>query len=350
MRRPWLAVLALAAGALLVAGFIASARVSEQRRHARDLAELSARHAALRDSLRAVVGRDPMIARARFDTSAVAVALSDSLLATWIRDIAGRYLDEVALDMKPELHGHGDGELEVGTPFGKMTAGDWKVQVDLHQLEARLSAEPPRVATTGTNRVGVELPIRIEEGHGRLTLDFDWDSRGLFNAVCKDFGTTRTISGVILPQQHRVRGHLVLYADSTGIVARPDFPRVKYPLSMTLDEGSWAELKQALEERDQLAECGLMMNPDTVIAKLRAMGVRGLRFGLPRAAFRTIVLPASVSQSVRILERPVRLVVRPQRLRITPGLVWYSARVAASRSAGPDSLLPWPAAQPQGPS
>jgi hypothetical protein len=84
------------------------------------------------------------------------------------------------------------------------------------------------------------------------------------------------------------------------------------------------------------------MNPDTLVTKLRRLGFRGLRFRLPRAIFRTIRLPASLTKSVRILDSPVELSVAPHQLRISPGLFWYSAEIEARRSREPAGPLPLP--------
>lgn len=328
--------------ATLIAVLVPLVRRSGQQGSARELALLRARHAALHDSLSVVLARDPLLNLTRDDSSDIALALSETLLTSMIQEVATRYLDRVEIDLE-DIEGHGDGELEIGSPIGGLTVGNWKVNVSAHEIAGVLSAQTPAIEVSGTNRIHLAIPIQIHQGQGAVTLAFAWDSRSVFNLVCRDFKTVQTIRGSILPQRHVVRGQMVLSASDEGIVANPDFPREKFPLSMTLTEASWSKLRAALKVQDKLFKCGFMINPDTVLARLRVMGLEGLRFGLPRRAFRTIFLPATISRAVRILTSPVELSVRPHQLRISPGLIWYSADIDARRSAGPDSLLPWPA-------
>lgn len=339
----WIA-LGVAAIAMLLALGIPRVRVIANRRDVRDLIDLQKRRAVLRDSLTQALAREPLLEFAEKDTSSIAVALSEQLMVTMLQQFATRYLDRVTLDLR-DLSGHGQGKVETPTPLGRMKVGNWSVQVAAHQITGVLTAETPVVDVTGTNHVHVALPIRVQGGEGNVTLTFKWDSRAIFNVVCRDFETVQTIHGSILPQRHVVRGDLVLSAGSHGIVADPDFPSEKFPLSMALSDESYRRLRSALEEQDKLFKCGLMIQPDTVMARLRTLGVQGLRFRIPRTAFRRIYLPATIERSVRILDSSVQLSVKPSGLRIAPGILWYGASIEARRAPS-DTLLPWPAEQP----
>ncbi|HYM80437.1 MAG TPA: hypothetical protein VEY91_03375 [Candidatus Limnocylindria bacterium] len=304
---------------------------------------LQSRQAVLRDSLSGLLARDSVLALARGDSSAIAIAMSEKLIVTLIQETATRYLDRIEIKLDSDVDGHGEGEFEVDTPLGKVTVGEWKVEVAVNEMVGVLSALTPSVDVSDTNRFHLALPIRIREGRGVVTLDFKWDSNSIFNVVCRDFATRQVLQGSILPQTHIVRGDLILSAGERGIVADPEFPSEKFPLSMALDQASWDRVRAALGEQDKLLRCGLLVNPDSVIAKLRDLGIQGLRFRLPRAVFRTFVLPTSVTQSVRILNAPVELSVTPHQLRISPGTLWYSAEIEARRSEGPAVPLPLPA-------
>ncbi|MEO5616314.1 MAG: hypothetical protein ABIS67_00940 [Candidatus Eisenbacteria bacterium] len=336
-RRALILASAVIAVTALIAVLVPFSRRSARLGSSRELIMLRARQAELHDSLNVILARDSLMHFVRNDSSGIAVALSEPLLASMIQEAARRYLDHVEIGFE-DVEGHGGGKFEVGSPIGGLTVGDWKVNATVHEITGLLAARRPVVEVRGTNRVHLAIPVQIRKGLGTVTLAFAWNSRSVFNLLCRDFKTVQTIRGSILPQAHVVQGHMVLSASDRGIVADPDFPREKFPLSMQLAEGSWSKLRVALKEQDKFLKCGLMMNPDTVLARLRVMATEGLRFGLPRRAFRTIVLPATISQSVRILNSPVEISASPHQLRISPGLVWYSAEIDARRSAGPD----WP--------
>lgn len=324
------AVVVLAAG-----GALLWTRANREKTEARELESLRLKRVALQGDLARLVEKDPVLIFARDDSSSIAVAIRETLLVTLVRDATARYLDRVDIDVKKDIPGHGDGTYEVATPFGKVQVGEWKVVVDVRDVTAQLAALEPTIDVSDTNRVHLGLPVEIRGGKGSLELNFAWDSKSVFNAICRDFKTTQFIEGRVLPQRHLIRGDLVLSADERGIVANPDFPPEKFPLAMDLDAESWAKLLNVLKEQDTFMRCGLMMNPDSVIARLRLLGIEGLKFKLPRTMFKTMVLPGSLLQSVQIQEASVLLSVRPHDLRIPPGIIWYSAGIRASRSEGP---------------
>jgi hypothetical protein len=311
------------------------ARERREGAEAREIEGLRLRRVDLQQDLARSADRDPVLRFARDDSSSIAVAMSETLLVTLVRDATARYLDRVDIDLQDDLPGHGDGAYEMATPFGKVLVGEWSVAVEVRGMNAALAALEPTIDVSDTNRVHLGLPVEIRGGRGRLKLDFGWDSKSVFNAICRDFKTSQIIEGRILPQRHLIRGDLVLSADERGIVARPDFPAEKFPLSMDLHAESWAKLLAVLEEQDTFMRCGMMMNPDSVIARLRTLGLEGLKFKLPRSMFKTMVLPGSMLQSVQIQEASVLLSIKPHELRIRPGLIWYGADIRARRAIGP---------------
>jgi hypothetical protein len=201
------------------------------------------------------------------------------------------------------------------------------VQSYVHHLRAVVSAGTPRIETSDGNRLRVGIPAHVSPGSGTVTLQFHWNTKSVFNALCRDFRTTRTVHGRVLRQDHVVHGAYVLSAGTRGIVAEPDFPVERYPILMDLDEPSWKAVREALEEQDKGDRCGLLIDPDKVVRDLRAAGLRGLRFKLPAAVMQRMVLPATIQESVKVLDTLVTLEVRPHGLRLTREHVVYSANV-----------------------
>lgn len=333
-RRLWLVATVLVAAVAVLSAFALSAQRAANRRENDELGALAAHERALRDTLSRMLERDPILTYARSDTSGIVVALSESLLVDILHGVARVYLDRIEVNLS-DLQGHGEGGVERPTPIGHRTLGRWSVKVSVNRMSGLLTALDPTVDVTRTNRVHLVLPIVIVRGRGDLTLHFAWNSQGIFNLVCRDFETTLPLSAEVLRQQHDVRGDLVLSAQGDGIVIDPEFPPDHYPISMTLNDESWKRIRAALEEEDRPGRCGLIMNADSVVVGLQRLGISGLKFRLPRAIFRTLRLPASLTPSVQILDSPVDLAVRPHALRLSPGLVWYSAEVDARRSMSP---------------
>jgi hypothetical protein len=305
-----------------------------QKRMIDELSELRARRDALRDSLRALSDRDSVVRLVQRDSSSVAVALPESLVAAVIRDGVARYLDRFELDLTA-LRGHGEGLLYRRVPvLGRVKAGEWNVHTTVDRLTIGVTAEPPDIDALGSNRLRIALPIVVHGGRGVVTLHFAWNSKSIFNVVCRDFEASRTIAGAILPQRHVARGDIVLSAGERAVVADPQFPPERFPIAMDLTEASWQQLRDALEEQNTLSKCGLVLEPESVIHQLRATGLRGLRFRLPRALLEPIALPASFDSTVRILNARVQLSVRPHEIRAKQGTLWYSADVGVRRANG----------------
>jgi hypothetical protein len=336
-------VFAVVLGALLLAGLIGAVRGRLQRSETEELQRLRARRAALRDTLNLLVARDPLLTRAREDTSGIVLALSEPLIVALAQEASRHYLDRVEVDLD-EVQGHGFGMYDVKAPLlGKTRLGEWKVEARVDTLRGVMTALTPSVEVTAKNRVHLAVPMQLQERPGTVTLNFSWDSKSVFNVVCRDWHSTQTLRGHLRSQQHVVRGALVFSATPQGIRADPDFPPERFPLSMELDSASWDRVRDALDEQNKLLKCGLLMHPDEIVAKLRVLGIQGLRFKIPRATFRPFVIPVSILQSVRILNSPVDLAVTPHEVQITPDLLWYAADVSAKKTKGPAPLLPIPA-------
>jgi hypothetical protein len=287
------------------------------------------RYAALHAELAERVSADTLLQTAIADSAEIALALREGLVTDLMTEAARRYLDRIELDIDTEgLTGSADGDLEIKTPLGKMTAGRWSVRLDFHRLRGTLRARSPSVSVTAENRVHVALPVEIESGVGAATIQFAWDPKGLANAVCREFETSERVEGRILAREYILSGDFVLSAGHEAIVAEPDFPADKFPIAVDPSEGTWQRVMETLRSQDRWNRCGIVMDPEKVVARLSALGERGFKVKLPRSIFRPVVIPASLLKSVRVGRSQVALTIRPNALRMSPGTFWYSASFA----------------------
>jgi hypothetical protein len=250
----------------------------------------------------------------------------------------------VEVHLEPDVEVEEGGEIRVKVLVARVKAGDWRVHLTIHRIDGILRAETPAVTVTGTNRLGVTVPVTLEEGRGEATLRFRWDAAGVAGAVCGDFETTQHITGRVLPAGYTIDGAFVLSANERTIVAQPEFPAEKFRLIVDLSPESWDDVRRTLASQDKIFKCGIALNPPDVIQKLRDLGRKGFNVKLPRSIFRTVELPASVSEAVTVENRRVELSVRPNVLRVTPRTFWYSAAVKTAISdavpAPADTLVP----------
>jgi len=305
------------------------------------LQELRSSHEALHDSLESLVAGDSLLAAAAGDSGEVVLAVRETLMERLIHEVTRRYLDRVELSLEPEVQVREEGEIKVKTFLGRIKAGDWKVRLTIHSIRGVLRAKPPAVSVTGTNRIHLVVPVVIEEGQGAATVRFTWDAKSVAGVVCGDFETAQRVTGRVVPQEYSIDGDFVLSAGERTVLAQPEFPEEKFRLRVDLSDESWAQVERTLASQDKIFKCGIAMDPKKVIPQLRALGRKGFNIKLPRSIFRTVELPASVSESVEVEERQVALAVQPNALRVTPRTFWYSVAVQTRISdALPDTLSP----------
>jgi hypothetical protein len=340
-------VLTVLAGILLVAIGLASGVARVWRTRLPDLARARADHERLRKEFERLAGRDPVVSEALAQGGDVILGVSPALVQEVGREVAARYLDRVDLDLPLEAHVHDSGELKIGTFLGRLNAGTWTLDVTIHRVHGVLRAHNPRVAPGPDNTLRVELPVMLEEAHGSATVHLAWESHSVAKVVCRDFEITRRLEGRVLADEYTVTGGFQLSAGPESLRAEPVFPSHAFRVRVDMSKDSWAQVRAAIDEQDEVLRCGLALDPDALMLKLRERLHEGFDLKLPRSLFRPIDFPASVRESATIEDRQVDLAVRTRELKVTPQAVWYGAdvrtRIGASASPSPTAT---PAAVP----
>lgn len=325
-------------GALAALALFAVAGCPQHARQATD--EAAARESArLHQRLDELVPRDAIVARALSHPGDVQVAIRSELATALVREVARRYLDRVEVDLPLEKQVHQEGTVHVGTPFGKMKAGEWSADVVVHRVRGVLTAGTPELSVAAQNRVRVALPVSLQKAEGAATVSFRWNGRGVASVVCHDFNVTRRVNGRLLAEEYRVAGSVLLAAGPQSVRAEPLFPNRAFRLKVDLLPSSWSEVRAAVEEQDTLLRCGLAIDPDDVLPRLSRLLRDGFELHLPRSVFRPVDLPGSVGGAVSLADRTVELTLATEALEVTPAAVWYSASV---RSRAQPSALPAP--------
>jgi len=265
----------------------------------------------------------------------VVVGLRSALVEDLVQEVAGRYLDHVELDLDLQRAVEERRVVEVATPLGSVTAGEWRFHLVVHRVRGALRTRVPDVRPAGDNRLALRIPVVLEGAEGNATAHFEWDARALAGLVCRDFAVTRRVRGRVLSDEYALDGQFELFAGPQGVRVRPLFPHQRFRLRMDLLEDSWAEVRRALEEQDQILKCGLAIDPAEILPKLRALLRKGFDVPLPRSLFRAVDLPAGIRQSVSVEDRQVDLSVRTEELRVTGEAVWYAASVRSRLRSDP---------------
>ncbi len=321
----------------------ACGRDAALRRSAPTLAELRATHERLHGRLQELVGRDAIATRAFADPGQIVVAMRSEWVEGLMARVARQYLHRVSLDLA-EVEARAGGTIETGTLLGQMKVGDWRVEVKIQSLRGLLSAGKPSLAFGERGLLQVALPAQVRPSRGRVSIRFLWDSAGLANVVCRDFELNRDLDGQVLAQAHELAGAVQFSSEEGAIVAVPLFPDRRVPLRMDLSASSWESVESALRSQDSLGRCGVLLKPEDVLEKLRALADRGIGVNLPEKIFRTVHLPARIEKAVAVGDKMVGVVLAAGRLRSSSALLWSSASVKVESAL--DSA-PISSAQPQ---
>ncbi|HEY6572998.1 MAG TPA: hypothetical protein VI198_06725, partial [Candidatus Eisenbacteria bacterium] len=245
------------------------------------------------------------------------------VLQTLCNRVARHYLQGAELDFDPDIRTHLDEEIRFKLLGGSVGAGHIVGDVLVNHLHGRLRVtEDPTLALIPPDGLQLTTPIRVLEGSGRVRRDRKGDPNMLVSLVCRGFGFRETLTGEVLPFSHVLQTQVRFDADSAHIVGRPLVRRDRVSVPCEFTEGSMGKVRAALLEQDKLLRCGMVMNADSVLAKLQTLIRRKVRFGLPRTLFKPFSLPVSLTQrydagDFRVTARMVdpEVVVRPEYLR-----------------------------------
>jgi hypothetical protein len=296
------------------------------------MATLKETYDRLHERLEKATAADPHYASALGERGQVVLAIRSRLLEELAANVARRYLDRVTLDLA-DVEAHATGELRRKTLLGRVKLGEWRVEVQIGDLIGRLQAGSPRVRLRGPDLVELDLPVEVKETEGDATLHFSWDSAGLANAVCKDFEVTREIRARVPAQRHSLTGALRLANTGASLTATPLFPDRRVRLKLDLTSKSWSVVEAALQSQDTFGKCGLLMNPDKGMEKLKGLAARGITVHLPDSIFRTVRFPAGFRESVEVGSRTVAVSVTTRSLRVESATLWSSAAVTVQLRA-----------------
>ena len=283
---------------------------------------------SLRSRLADRIAREPHVNEVLgLATSDVVVGFRSAVVEELVQEVAQRYLDRVELDLALDQVVDERRDVEVSTPFGRVKAGEWRLHLVVHRVRGVLRTRTPDVRPGEGNRLSLSIPIVLEGAEGDATARFEWDAGGVAGVVCRDFELTRRVRGRVLADEYALNGQFELFAGPEAIFVRPVFPRTRFHLKVDLAEKSWADVRLALEEQDDILKCGLAIEPADILAKLKDRLGRGFDIPLPRSLFRPVELAAGVRQSVEVEDAQVDLTVKTDELRVTSDAVWYAASV-----------------------
>lgn len=290
------------------------------------VARLRAEQRALQARLQAAVAGDPVVAAVEAEKGNVVIGLGARLVTDLVGAVSARYLGRVRLELPLDQRVQESGEVRTKTLLGEVTAGRWRVDLRVEHVQAVLAAGAPAI-TLQDGAVHLRLPVAVLDAEGRATVHFSWDSRRLVSLVCRDFAVTETLVGTVRAAPYVLPATFTVGTAGGHLVATPRVDAPPLEVTVDLTDASWQAIQRALAAQDKLHRCGLGLDPQELLPRLRAIGARGFSIRLPTSLLGSVRLPANIRSSVAVEDRTVDLAVAPAGLRLTPAGVWYAAAV-----------------------
>ena len=224
-------------------------------------------------------------------------------------------------------------EVRARLLVGRRSVGRFVLSVHVREVRAVLRPGKPRLSFAD-DRVGVTLPVAVEDGSGRARLRFKWDGRGMAGAVCGDLEVSHEVTASVPRRTHTLRGALRLSVDGSALVGQPEFADVELQVPIEPSAETWRFVDDLIARRSAL--CRTALGKADVKQKIRDLLARGVRVTLPRRLLeRPVRLPVEVERSLAMPGRAMRVEVLPSEVILTPARLWYGVRVELRKQAPP---------------
>jgi hypothetical protein len=251
------------------------------------------------------------------------------VLQTLCNRVAQTYVQGARLDFDPNIRAHLDQEIRFKLLGGTAGAGHLVGDLRVSHLRGELRvAGNPKVTLLPPDCLQLTTPIRILKGSGRVNLDVSWDPKFLVSIVCRGFTFKQTLTGEVLPFSHALQTRIRFNAEGSGLVGRPVVRRDRITVPCEFTPASLSKVRAALLEQDGLLLCGMVMNADSVLAKVRTLVGHEVEFGLPRTLFKPFSLPVSMRQQYDAEDFRVTARVEDPEVTVRPDYLRFGFRAA----------------------
>jgi len=249
----------------------------------------------------------------------VRVGVPTTLARTLVQRVVGGFVDQVTLSLE-NLKVHKSGTIKK-----VVTLGEYRLDVDIHEVKGRLETGVPDVRFGG-NRVTVALPVQVASGIGRATVEFDWDGKNVSGGVCGDMHIRQEVSGSVRPARYPVQGSVLLAATAAQILATPRFPRIRVNLKIEPSKESWAAVQKILDDKEGL--CGFVLDKVDVRHAIEGLLARGFDVRLPTERLKPMAVPVGIASTMTVHDKVITLVATLGELAITEHMIWLGAEVS----------------------
>ena len=254
-------------------------------------------HQALLNRVRAFAARDSLWRGLVASDRDVVAIVPLPVLQSLCDRVARNYIQGARLDFDPNVRARFDQEIRFNLLGGTSGAGHIRGHVRVKHLQGELSVKGnPKLELLPPDGLQLTAPIRVLHGSGRVYLDMRWDPSLLVAILCRGFGYQETLTGEVRPFTHDLQTRIRFGTDGSSVMGLPEVRRDRVKVPCELTPASLAKVRSALLEQDTFLKCGVVLNADSAMARLRTLVRRDVAFRMPQRLFKPFSLPVSLRQ------------------------------------------------------
>ena len=305
---------------------------SRAERSVRDLYQhhrVAAERERLLGRVRALASHDPLWQGLVGSSSDVVVLAPKRVLQTLCDRVAQGYLQGALLDFDPDLRAHLDEQVKV-TVLGKK-AGAGRIFGDLSVTHLRgllRVSGNPQLTLMPPDALDFATPVRVLRGQGSVRLDMHWDPSFLVAIVCRGFAFQENLTGDVLPFSHLVHARIRFAESGSGIVGQPVVRRDRFAVPCDFTPSSIRKVRDALKEQDKFFRCGIAINQDSLLTKVRQLVRNDVHIRLPKALFKPFALPVSLQGEYEAGGFHIYAIAGDPEVAVRPGYLLFGFRAA----------------------
>lgn len=301
------------------------------------IAGLKAERARLQEELRANLSDDARLE----DTpkGSVLIGLPASLVESIVSEALTGPLRNVRLSLKDVVKVERSDEVKARTFLGLMTLGRYALTVNVREVDAVLRPASPTL-TFGANRIGIDLPVRVEAGTVKADLAFKWDGRRLAGVVCGDLTGDHDLRATVPPVAARLRGRFDVEAKGDRLIVKPVIAPIRLAFQVEPRQHTWDFIDDLIESKNAVCEAAL--RKAQVGQKVKDLVARGFKVTIPNTWLHTMTLPASFRDTFNVQGTSAGLAITPTGVSITKTRIWYGADLSLKKQRDRPGAPPRP--------
>lgn len=287
---------------------------------------LKAERSRLQDELRSVLPDDANLLEA--PEGGLLIGLPTVLVRDIVSEALTGPLKSVQLRLENVVRVDLADTLKTRTLLGLITLGRYELSVNVQEVSATVAPRPPRL-TFGSNRIAIDLPVRVESGRVKAKLNFKWDGRKVAGIVCGDLSGEHDLRARVPPVEVRLLGRFEVEARGERLRVKPVIAPVDLSFKVEPPQETWDFVEDLIESRNTVCEAAL--RKAGVGSRVKDLVSHGFKVRLPNTWLHPLNLPAAFRDTFEVQGERAGLAVVPTGVSITKSRIWYGANLSVKR-------------------